>query len=165
MTSEALLAPSEMLQLLKDKIEKRTSYILASCEMCKNRTTLHKVYDCLGSALGELYDENSIKTRKRTTSNQKQTPQPRFHSTHKKRKIESKCLSKPSNEETVLSQEVLHQTDTSLCAICFKEEDTTLTLRLTGCCVVSVGCGCTKNIQEFLVFYHLISSLYVNTVV
>lgn len=81
-----------------------------------------------------LYNAKGNNTHhKHEHSHKKSVIQPRFYATHKKRKFIQKVsqrkliqkvrISKPSNEEPLLRQEVVHETETALCGICFKEED------------------------------------------
>ena len=84
----------------------------------------------------------------------------------KKRKVESKGLSRPSHEEALLSQEALHGMETELCGICFKEEDKDCQSEINW-----VSCSScwmwihTQCVEVPIVIYHLIMSMYVTTVV
>ena len=112
------------LPLLRQQIEKRASDILTFCDMCEDGKILQNVYDHLASVLGELHKQRSnAHERKRKSSHQISAVQPRFFSTHKKRKTESKGLTKPCNEDVVLSQETLCGTEAEVCGICFKQDD------------------------------------------
>ena len=109
---------------LRKQIEKRASDMQALCDTCESTSKLQKVYEYLGLALGELCnEEQKSPSRKRKASNQKRQTQPRFYSTHKKRKVEAKSLCKPSDDEVLLSQQTLYNTETAICGICFREED------------------------------------------
>ena len=118
-----LLIPSNTLHSLRRKIEVRANDTLVSCNICENSDTLQNVYKYLGSALGELCSKQYNNPNwKRKPSHQKSFTQPPFYATRKKRKIDSKSLSKPSTVEALLSQEAVHDTETEICGICFKED-------------------------------------------
>ena len=140
-------------------------FILVSCNICESSDTLQNVYKYLGSALGELYSKQyNNPNQKHKPSQQKSFTQPRFYATHKKGKIDSKSLSKPSIAETLLSQEALHDTETEMCGICFKEDkDCNSEINWVSCssCWMWVHTQCADVPSNLC----LIMSMYVTTVI
>ena len=119
------------------------------CDVCEDTNTLQLVYNNLGSVLGKLHDQNSNGLEcKRKPSHQRSSVQPRFFSTHKKRKIGLKGLAKPGNEDIILSQETLYKTETEVCGMCFKEEErgNTLDVSWVSCnnCEIWVHTSCAS---------------------
>ena len=112
------------LHLLRQRIEKRASDIMSLCDMCEDGKILQKVYDHFASVLGELHKQSSnAQERKRKPSHQISSIQPRFFSTHKKRKTDSTSLMKPCHDDILVSQETLCRTEAEVCGICFKQDD------------------------------------------
>ena len=67
----------------------------------------------------------------------KNSIQPRFFSTRKKRKVPTTVLDKPSYDNVDKIQTVLEATETEICSICFHEDDKTG----TEACVNWVACN------------------------
>ena len=109
---------------LRHKVERTANDILALCDRSENIAKLQEVYECLSSALECLCEEERNILQKRKPSHQKSTTQPRFYSTNKKRKIEVTGLTKPSNDQVMMSQKTLLNTEVTICGVCFRTEDT-----------------------------------------
>ena len=108
-------------QQYMEKINKRAANILVMCNSCKDTATLENIYQHLGLAMDELSGTKSLLKRK--ASNEHSKTQPRYYSTHKKRKIATQSVSKPTDHEVTSSQMKLTNTETEICGICFMEDD------------------------------------------
>ena len=108
-------------------IEKRLDSIRLHCNECRKTKTLEKVHDLLGVVLEQFMadDSPSRPLKRKAPSHMMSKPQPRFFSTRKKRKTIDNAIDKPSTTETISTQNVLQNTETDVCGICFSEEDKT----------------------------------------
>ena len=122
-TSFPLSMPQSESNLVMKRIEKRMADIQDYCNDCTDNTTLEKVYDLLGTIIGQFLHDSSANSKKRKYSHMISKTQPRFFSTRKKRKTAETAIDKPSHTETQSTQNLFKNTETDICGICFSEED------------------------------------------
>ena len=82
------------------------------------------IYECLGSALGHVYDEstNPVVGLKKIPSHQNTFTQRRYQSMRKKKKVECKTFSKPTLNQVFIYQENLSKAEEEVCGVCFRED-------------------------------------------
>ena len=103
---------------LRYKVERRAYDILALCERSENIDKLQMVFEYLSSTLVCLCEEESNIGQKWKPCYQKSTTQRRFYSTNKKRKIEVTGLTKLSNDQAMMSQNICSFTVYHAAGIC-----------------------------------------------
>ena len=106
-TNTSTTSPTTTCISLKHKIQKRLNDLMTSCNNSDNVETLQKVYECLGSALGHVYDEstNPVVGLKKRPSHQNSLTQRRYQSIRNKRKVKCKTFSKPTlNEVSIIKK-------------------------------------------------------------
>ena len=131
------LPPSR--DVLLSNLQKTTTDILTQCSKCCDTNAIERAYNTLEYVLKDLtYCHSGLSTnRKRKASQMKNSIQPRFFSTRKKRKVPTTVLDKPSYDNVDKIQTVLEATETEICSICFHEDDKTG----TEACVNWVACN------------------------
>ena len=90
-----------------------------------------------------------LQRKRQYVPNTSHETQDKYHSTKKKRSKQSLTLSKPSRQQIEQSVLKLHQLNTRVCGVCFKEEDKSLfasTISWIECtkCSLWIHFSCTK---------------------
>ena len=104
------------------RIEKRMADIQDHCNDCTDNTTLEKVYDLLGTIIGQFLHDSSANSKKRKYSHMISKNSAPFLLNQKEKTAET-AIDKPSHTETQSTQNLFKNTETDICGICFSEED------------------------------------------
>ena len=107
-------------KVILEKIDKLKNLVSSSSAKDFSEANSH-----LASAVAILQTEEfqPFDVRKRPAPNANNVTQERFFSTKKKRKVASKHITKPTNEEYASTKSHLSTIEPSLCGICFKMDD------------------------------------------
>ena len=104
---ETAINKSTVPQYILLKINKRAADLLIMCNSCRDIDTLQKIYQHLGLAINEISTSNC--SLKRKASNEHSKTQPRYYSTHKRRKITSQTVTKPTAAKVLSSKQTRKQ--------------------------------------------------------